>query len=100
MNNELNKFVSRIINLNITPPGTGASYGGFIGASSMRQHSAEDLKRKTLEFASAYKNKSDDNTLEVLAGEIEGNLLGLNSMAVIDNNILDELLSELHSLKA
>jgi hypothetical protein len=66
----------------------------------MRQHSAEDLKRKTLEFANAYKNKSDDNTLEVLAGEIEGNLLGLNSMAVIDNNILDELLSELHSLKA
>jgi hypothetical protein len=66
----------------------------------MRQHSAEDLKRKTLEFAHAYKSKSDDNTLEVLAGEIEGNLLGLNSMAVIDNNILDELLSELHSLKA
>jgi hypothetical protein len=99
MNDNLKSFVGQIINLEANVQGASISSAGFAGAASPRQHSLDDLKRKTLEFASEYrKNDPSKEKLKELSNEVEGNLLGLNSLQVIDNNKLNSLTDELYSL--
>jgi hypothetical protein len=99
MKSALNDFVSQIINLSATPTATGLSYGGLLGASNPRQQALEDLKRSALKFAGeSNKNNPGSKMLEELAKQIEGNLLGLNSLQVLDDQTLDELTEKLHQL--
>jgi hypothetical protein len=100
VNSELKNFVRQIINIDATPPGTNASYGGFIGASNPRQQAVEDLKRKTLEFAKERsKQKPDASLVNNLAASVEGHLHITESLAVIDSFMLDKLIDELSLLK-
>jgi hypothetical protein len=95
----VNDFVRQIIKLDVTPPGTSISYGGLVGASSPRQHAMEDLKRKTLEFAQEnQKANPNKERIKELSKEIEGHLLGLNSLQAIDDRHLDKLRDELDKL--
>jgi hypothetical protein len=97
--NQLKNFVGQIIGLNANPPGTGASYGGMLGSASPRGHAMDDLKRKALEFASEHTKKTQNKEkLETLKNEIEGHLLGLNSLQVIDDKLLNQLRDDLHNL--
>jgi hypothetical protein len=95
----MQNFVREIIDLYATPPATNASYGGMIGASNPRQQALEDLKRTTLKFAAeSTHNNPDPKILEELAKQIEGSLLGLNSLQVIDDQTLDKLITRLYQL--
>jgi hypothetical protein len=101
MNDRLNKFAQQIMNLDANVPGTGISSAGMAGAASPRQHALDDLKRKTLEFVAEHRKRNPDKSkLNELAGEIEGNLLGINSLQVIDDNQLDKIVNDLHLLKS
>jgi hypothetical protein len=100
MDNSLQDFVRKIINLDATPPGTNISYAGLIGASNPRLQSLEDLKGTSLKLAQEYGKKNPDNDkIKELAKEVEGGLHGLNSLSVIDDNTLDKLLADLDALK-
>jgi hypothetical protein len=96
---QLKEFVEQIIALGANVQGSGISSAGFAGASSSRQHALDDLKKKSLEFVQEHqKSTPDKEKIKELSKEIEGNLLGLNSLQVIDDNLLDKLLDDLNKI--
>jgi hypothetical protein len=99
MEENLRQFVNKVVALDPTPPGTKASYGGFMGSSNSRLQTVEDLKRKTLQYAAeARKQSPNKNIADQLANQIEGNLHALNTLSVIDDHSLNGYLDHFHSI--
>jgi hypothetical protein len=96
---KLNEFVARAIDINAIAPGTGVSAGGYIGAMSPRQEAVNDFKEVVINFDSeAHREFPDKEKLDSLYGRVEGGLLGLNALAIIDDHKLKSILADLSEL--
>jgi hypothetical protein len=99
MDENLKQFVSQVVGLDPTPPGTKASYGGLIGASNPRQQTVEELKRKTLQYAAERRRQTPNkNIANQLAKDIEGNFYSLHALSVIDDHSLNQYVDKLNSI--
>jgi hypothetical protein len=99
MDEDLKQFVNQVIDLNPTPTGTKASYGGFIGASNPRQQTVEELKRKTLQYAAEKRKQTPNiNIANQLAKDIESSFYSLHALSVIDDRSLNQYIDKLKSI--
>ncbi|MGH7156856.1 MAG: hypothetical protein ACREGG_01975 [Candidatus Saccharimonadales bacterium] len=96
-NQKLNDLVDAIDRISVMFSGSMSSDG--YGGRSSQQEAVYALKCKMAALkAEALKEKPDKKSLENLVSDVEGALLGVNSLSIINNSTLGKLVAELHSL--
>jgi hypothetical protein len=96
---KLRDFMEAVIGLSANVQTTGMNPDVYMGPRNPQQQLLGDTKRSALIFADEYrKPQPDHDKLKKLSQELEANLSGLCSFAVIDTNHLDKLLNQLHEI--
>lgn len=95
----LNRFVEEVIHISAGFAGMGGASSAIIGSSSTNEPLINQLRGRVLAFAAEYvKSQPDKAGLDLLAGQLEGELRSVRLIGAISDAELDGLLKKLHSL--
>lgn len=95
----LNRFIEQVVHISAGFAGMGGASSGIIGSSSTNEPLINQLRSRALAFAAEYvKSQPDRAALDLLSGQLEGELRSVRLIGGISDAELDGLLKKLHSL--